>query len=75
MVGLVVSGPVAQAVGRRSWGSARAVTVWNIAKWPVLLFIVALIVAILYWATPNVRHPRFRWISVGAAVAIVVWVC
>jgi len=74
VVGLVVSGPVAQAVGNQLGLGSVAVLVWNIAKWPVLLLIVALIVAILYWATPNVQHPRFRWISVGAAVAIIVWV-
>src|SRR5690606_7831666 len=51
-----------------------AVTVWSIAKWPVMLAVVVLIVAILYYTTPNVRQPRFRWISVGAVVAIVVWV-
>ena len=51
-----------------------AVTVWNIAKWPVLVAVVVLIVAILYYATPNVKQPRFRWISTGAAVAILVWV-
>ncbi len=46
---------------------------WNIAKWPGLLVVVILVVALLYYATPNVRQPRFRWISVGAALAIVVW--
>ncbi|MGV7875684.1 YihY/virulence factor BrkB family protein, partial [Mycobacterium kansasii] len=40
---------------------------------PAILAIVTLVVAILYYATPNVRQPRFRWISVGAGVAIVVW--
>ena len=74
LVGLVVSGPVATAVGNAIGVGSLAVTIWEIAKWPVLLLVVALIVAILYWATPNVRHPRFRWISVGAAVAIVAWV-
>ena len=74
LVGLVVSGPVATAVGNAIGVGSLAVTIWGIAKWPVLLLVVALIVAILYWATPNVRHPRFRWISVGAAVAIVAWV-
>ena len=74
LVGLVVSGPVAQAVGDALGLGSLAVAIWGVAKWPVLLLIVALIVAILYWATPNVRHPRFRWISVGAAVAIVAWV-
>ena len=49
-------------------------TVWNIAKWPVILVVVVLIVALLYYATPNVKQPKFRWISVGAVLAIVVWV-
>ena len=49
-------------------------TVWNIAKWPVLLVVVILIVALLYYATPNVKQPKFRWISVGAVLAIVVWI-
>ena len=31
-------------------------------------------VAILYYATPNVRQPKFRWIGVGPAVAIIIWV-
>jgi membrane protein len=48
--------------------------VWNILKWPVLLALAALVVAILYYATPNVKQPKFRWISVGAAVAIITWV-
>jgi len=74
MVGLVVSGPVAQAVGDAIGLGSTAVTVWNIAKWPVLAAVVVLIVAILYYATPNVKQPKFRWISTGAAVAIIVWV-
>ena len=73
-IGLVVSGPVARAIGDAIGLGETAVTVWNILKWPVLLALVALAVAILYYATPNVKQPKFRWISVGAAVAIVVWV-
>src|SRR5690606_4976694 len=42
--------------------------------WPVVLLLVVLIVAILYWATPNVRHGGFRWLSPGAALAIVLWI-
>ena len=71
---LVVTGPLAQAVGNAIGLGSTAVTVWNIAKWPVLAAVVVLIVAILYYATPNVKQPRFRWISTGAAVAIIVWV-
>uniref|UniRef100_UPI001C3D5462 YhjD/YihY/BrkB family envelope integrity protein n=2 Tax=Bacillati TaxID=1783272 RepID=UPI001C3D5462 len=49
-----------------------AVTVWNIAKWFVLAAIVVLVVALLYYATPNVQQPRFRWVSLGALIAIAV---
>ena len=70
---LVVTGPMARALGDAiGWGDA-AVTGWNIAKWPAILLAVVAIVAILYYATPNIHQPRFRWISVGAIVAIVVW--
>lgn len=74
LLGLVLTGPMARAVGDAVGLGSTAVTVWSIAKWPVMLAVVVLIVAILYYTTPNVRQPRFRWISVGAVVAIVVWV-
>ena len=74
LVGLIVSGPVADSIGSAIGLGSTAVMVWKIAKWPVLLFVVVLIVALLYYATPNVKQPKFRWISVGALVAIVVWV-
>lgn len=73
-IGLAVSGPVARAIGDAIGVGGTAVTVWSIVKWPVLLAVAALAIAILYYATPNVRHPRFRWLSLGALVAIVVWV-
>ncbi len=71
---LVVSGPVAEAIGDVIGVGDAAVTAWSIAKWPVLGIAVVLIVAMLYYATPNVKQPKFRWISVGALVAIVTWV-
>jgi membrane protein len=71
---LVLTGPAAQAVGDAIGVGSTAVLVWNIAKWPVLLAVVVLIVALLYYATPNVKQPTFRWVSVGALVAIAVWV-
>lgn len=74
LVSLVVTGPVAEAVGDAVGLGSTAVMVWDIAKWPVLLLIVVVIVALLYYATPNVKQPAFRWISVGAGVAILVWV-
>lgn len=73
LVALVISGPVAEAVGNVVGLGSQTVTVWNIAKWPVMLALVVLMVAVLYHFTPNVRQPKFTWLSVGAGVAILVW--
>ena len=71
---LIVSGPVAEAIGGVVGMSDDALLVWNIVKWPVLALVVMLIVAMLYYATPNVQQPKFRWLSIGASVAILTWV-
>src|SRR5690554_5484425 len=69
---LVVSGPVAEAIGETIGLGEAAVTVWNIAKWPVLVGFAVLLIAVLYYATPNVKQPKFRWMSVGSFIALVV---
>jgi membrane protein len=69
---LVISGPVAEAVGSAIGLGAVAVTVWNIAKWPVLVVIIIVILAILYYGAPNAKQPKFRWISLGAIFALVI---
>jgi membrane protein len=74
MIAFALTGSAAQAVGNAIGLGSTAITVWNIAKWPVMLVVVIVIVAILYWATPNVAQPKFRWLSVGAVVAIVTWI-
>ena len=71
---LVISGPVAETVGNAIGAGSVAVTIWNIAKWPVILVCVVLAVAVLYYSTPNVKQPKFRWISIGAGFAIVIWI-
>lgn len=71
---LILSGPVLQSVGNVIGLGDAAVTVFAIAKWPLLLAIVVVIVGLLYYVTPNVQQPKFRWISVGAAVAIGIWI-
>lgn len=73
LVILVVSGPVAKAVGDAVNLGSDAVTAWNVAKWPVLALVVMAVVALLYHSSPNVKFPRFRIITVGAFVAILVW--
>jgi membrane protein len=74
LVMLIVSGPLADSIGDAIGLGTQAVTVWRIAKWPVLVLFVVLIVAMLYYATPNVKPSQFKWLSVGAIVAILVWV-
>jgi len=49
-----------------------AVTVWDIAKWPVLLILISLMLALLYWASPNAKQ-GFRWLSPGSLVAVAGW--
>jgi membrane protein len=72
-VAVVLTGGLAQQVGKILGIGSTAVTIWNIAKWPVLLLIVSLMFSILYWAAPNVKHPGFRWLSPGGIFAVVVW--
>jgi membrane protein len=74
VLSLVISGPVASAIGNAVGLGDTAVTVWNIAKWPVLLVVVMVMLAVLYWPAPNARHHGFRWVSPGAVLAVVVWI-
>jgi membrane protein len=71
---LVISGPVTEALGDALGVGEAVEVVWELAKWPVLALAVILAIAILYYATPNAKQPKFRWISLGAVIAIVALV-
>jgi membrane protein len=71
---VVLTGPLAESVGNIVGLGSQAVTVWDIAKWPVLVVIVAFMFALLYYASPNVKHPKFQWVSPGGIVAVVLWI-
>jgi membrane protein len=71
---LVASGSVAKAIGDTLGLGDAAVTTWNIAKWPVIVIIVSLMIAGLYHVAPNVKQPRFRWFTLGGFLALVLWV-
>jgi membrane protein len=47
---------------------------WSILRWPVLLTLAVLFVALLYAVTPNLRRTRRRWVSLGSSVAILIWI-
>ena len=73
-IAVVVSGPIAEAVGSALGLGDTAVSVWGVAKWPVMLIVVMAMIAALYYVAPNVRQPKLRWVSPGGVVAVLAWV-
>ena len=73
-VSLVLTGPVVSAVAEPLGIGSTAVDVWNIAKWPVMVLVFLLMLALLYYASPNVKLRGFKWVTPGSLVAIVVWI-
>jgi membrane protein len=73
-VGVTVTGSVASSVGQSLGVGDTAVTVWGIAKWPVVVLVVMAMFGLLYWAAPNVKHPRFRWVTPGSIAGVVLWI-
>ncbi len=71
---VVFTGTLATKVGNIIGVGSTAVTIWDIAKWPAMLLAVAVILAILYYASPNVRQPGFAWVSPGSVLAVVLWI-
>ncbi|MEU4371225.1 YihY/virulence factor BrkB family protein [Micromonospora chersina] len=73
-VGLIVSGPVTDFVGDRLHAGGLTRTVWTVAKWPLLALVAMTLLSLLFWIAPNVRQPRFRWLTPGGALALLAWV-
>jgi membrane protein len=71
---VIVTGDLARIVGDTIGLGDAAVTTWSIVKWPVLVILVSLLFAILYWATPNAKTGGFRWVSPGGIFAVVLWI-
>jgi membrane protein len=68
-----LSWPVARTLGRVLGAGETALLIWRVARWPVVVLVVVLVVAILYYFAPNIRHAHFRLVSVGAVVAILLF--
>lgn len=73
VIGLVMTGPVVRAVAEPFGIGATALSIWNIAKWPVMVLLALIIFAVLYRSSPNARLPGFRWIMPGAIAALLIW--
>jgi membrane protein len=69
---VVVTGGIAGRVGQVLGVGSAAVTVWDIAKWPVLIVLISVMLAVLYWASPNAKH-GLRWFSPGGILAVTLW--
>ncbi|GAB2803917.1 YihY/virulence factor BrkB family protein [Streptomyces daliensis] len=70
---VVFTGGIARQAGTALGLGDSAMTVWSIAKWPVLVVLVTIMIAILYWASPNARLRGFRWVTPGSFLALVIW--
>jgi membrane protein len=71
---VVLTGPLAKSIGDIVGLGSTAVKVWDIAKWPVLILVVSFMIALLYYASPNVKHPKFQWVSPGSIIAVILWI-
>ncbi|MFE6930935.1 YihY/virulence factor BrkB family protein [Streptomyces sp. NPDC057699] len=70
---VVFTGPVAQKAGSALSVGGPALTAWSIAKWPVLVLLVIIMIALLYWAAPNARGRGFKWVTPGSFLALLLW--
>jgi membrane protein len=71
---IVVSGPLARAAGALLGIGDTAVAIWSVVRWPLLALVASQLVAFLYWLSPNVSQPGYRWVSPGSLLAVAVWV-
>ena len=74
VLAIVLTGSLAKSVGRFLHVGDTGVVIWDIAKWPVLLLAISLVIAILFYLSPNAKHTGFRWITPGSLLAVVLWI-
>lgn len=48
------------------------VTLWNLLRWPLIVVLLTLSIALIYYLTPDVEQ-RFRLITPGTLLAVFVW--
>ncbi|MBB6434304.1 membrane protein [Streptomyces candidus] len=70
---VVLSGGIARQIGTALGIGDTAMTVWSIAKWPVLVLLVTIMLALLYWAAPNAKGRGFKFVSLGSLLALLIW--
>jgi membrane protein len=73
-IAVTLTGPLAEQVGGLIGVGDSAVKIWDIAKWPVLVLIVAFMFAVLYYSAPNVKQPGLGWVMPGGILAVLLWI-
>jgi membrane protein len=71
---VVFTGKFAEQLGKPFGIGKQAVQVWDWVKWPVLLVVLMIVLAVLYWASPNARQAGIRWVTPGGIIAVLGWV-
>jgi membrane protein len=72
--GVLVLGPHLSTWLGNAVGAESVVKVtWYAAEWPLLLLGLLLVFAGLMFLGPNVEHPRWSFLSIGAVISLVVW--
>jgi len=72
-LGLVLSGPVVDAVAGPLGIGSTAVTLWEVLKWPAMAAVFIGMVSLLYRTSPDAEIHGFRWVTPGSLVAIAAW--
>jgi membrane protein len=71
---VVFTGPVAEQAGSVLGLGDTFLTVWGIAKWPILVLLVSFMISLLYFLAPNVKQPGFPWVTPGGLLAVLLWI-
>ncbi|GAA2039552.1 YihY/virulence factor BrkB family protein [Yaniella flava] len=69
---IILGGDFSVRLGEVLGLTQEAIATWNILKWPLILLVLIFLVSQAFYRGPNVRRPRYRIISSGAAVTVII---
>jgi len=69
----ILGGSLSEVLSDRLGLGDTATMTWAIIRWPLFMAVAVCLLSLLFWIAPNVRQPRFRWLTVGGAVTALLW--